>query len=631
MDLLPHTQGLVRQFGEYYDCADHNDSNEQFYRIQSILEMYVRMFDKNWDYSLRLPDHLEMWQFITDHLIRWLTIPNVRYDPEKAQTTIDMLRCVARMNCSKKQFDGWVEVYKIMRFYTKNASIQLKSLSLFYNICLDENNKHTFITTKGIHALIHIFKHHMNDTTILSELLDLIGSLSSGRAAHYRWYSLQKSNIIPYILRVMWQHPLDRKIQNKACNVLHLLAYSEPMERQIVKLGGQELVCMALSNHGIRNATIAMHSLIKLLSSHEKFQEDRMYGIRFVFELFQRYATDLKMLNELVKLVNHLSTYHPAMMTTTTYDNRRLPSALAKRLVKDDGEYYDVPFDVKMIEEEIVKPPIVSAFENAFDEREHMYGEDDTHDAPYRPVRKSSLFILGVRAPAKPLVLSSLGETSHSHEENNDNNENNENNEDNNEKETDVKNIKNVIENPMNLVDVVIRLIGIVDDDIVFQAIFEMSKTSRVAYELVCHDVTRHVIRYSFANEELSMSILSRLISNFPLSVISDRECNIPDEIISLLTETGYDIFGILRTIFGREKGQPINESLHYSDQMIQFLILCGVTLSSDFRSRLSTRHEKLYQHVQRHFASNIQNILDETTTSIPTDINHLISQFVFY
>ena len=427
----------------------------------------------------------------------------------------------------------------------------------------------------------------------------------------------------------MWQHPLDRKIQNKACNVLHLLAYSEPIERQIVKLGGQELVCMALSNHGIRNAAIALHSLIKLLTSHDKFQEDRMYGIRFVFEMFQRHATDLKMLNELVKLVNHLSTYHPATMTTTTYDNRRLPSALAKRLVKDDGEYYDVPFDTKMIEEEIVKPPIVSAFENAFDEREHMYGEDDTHDAPYLPVRKSSLFISGVRAPAKPLVLSSLGETSHSDEEKNENNENNKNNDNNNEK--DIKNVKNVIENPMNLVDVVIRLIGIVDDDIVFQAIFEMSKISRVAYELVCYDVTRHVIRYSFVNEELSMSILSRLISNFPLSVISERECNIPDEIISLLTETGYDIFGLLRTIFGREKGQPINESLHYSDQMIQFLILCGVTLSTEFRSHLSPRHEKLYQHVQRHFAANIQNILDETTTSIPTDINHLISQFVFY
>lgn len=620
MSLLTHTQGLVRQFDEYYDC----DNKEQFYRIQSILEMYVRMFDNEWDYSLRLPDHLEMWRFITDHLIRWLTIPNVRYDPEKAQTTIDMMRCVARMICSKKQFNGWVEVYKIMRFYTKNANIQLKSLSLFYNVCLDENNKHTFITTKGIHALIHIFKHHMNDTTVLCELLDLIGSLSSGRAVHYRWYSLQKSNIIPYILRVMWQHPLDRKIQNKACNVLHLLAYSEPMERQIVKLGGQELVCMALSNHGIRNAAITLHSLIKLLSSHDKFQEDRMYGIRFVFEMFRRHATDLKMLNELVKLVNHLSTYHPATMTMTTYDNRRLPSALAKRLVKDNCEYHDVPFDAKMIEEEIVKPPIVSAFENAFDEREHIYGEDDTHDTPYLPVRKSSLFILGVRAPAKPLVLSSLGETSH--EENNENNKNNDNN-----NEKDIKNVKNVIENSMNLVDVVIRLIGIVDDDIVFQAIFEMSKISRVAYELVCHDVTRHVIRYSFVNEELSMSILSRLISNFPLSVISERECNIPDEIISLLTETGYDIFGLLRTIFGREKGYPINESLHYSDPMIQFLILCGVTLSSEFRSRLSTRHEKLYQHVQRHFAAHIQNILDETTTSIPTDINHLISQFVFY
>ena len=623
MSLLTHTQGLVRQFGEYYDdnYDDNKDNKDQFYQIQSILEIYVKMFDNDWDYSLCLVDHLEMWRFITDHLIRWLTIPNVRYDPEKTQTTIDVLRCVTRMNCSKKQFDGWAEVYKIMRLHTQNTNIQLNSLSLFYNVCLDENNKHTFITTKGMCELIHIF-NHTDDTTVLCELLDLIGSLSCGKAAHYRWYSLQKTNIIPYILRVMYRYPLDRKLQNKACNVLHLLACSETMERQIVKLGGQELVCMALSNHGIKNAVIALQSLIKLSSSHTTFQEDRVYGIRFVTEMFQRHATDLKMLNELVKLVNHMSTYQPSVITT--YDNKRLPSPLAQRLVKDDCEYCDTPFDATIIEEEIVKQNT-----SQFDEREHMYGKEDTHDTPYLPVRKSSLFIFGVRAPPRPLVLGSslsteTDEPSFVHSDDHSDHHSDDENDRNNDTQ------KNVIENPTNLVDIVTRLIGIVDDSIVFRAIYEMAKISRVACELICHDVTRHVIRYSFVNEELALSVLSLLISNFPLSMISDRECNIPEEIISLLTETGYDIHGLLQTIFGREKGSSINEKIRYSDSMIQFLILCGVTLTEEFRSTLSAQHAKLYQHVQSHFATNMKNILDETITSTPSDINHLISQFIF-
>lgn len=634
MELLLHSHDIVGKFSEYYNYTCEN-SEEEFHQIQHALDLYVSLFDKDWDYSLNLPNHLEMWRFFTDHLIRWLTVPNVRYDIERSQTTIDALRCVTRMNCSKKQFDGWLELYKIMRFYTKNAKLQFKSLSLLYNLCIDENNKQTFITTRGMYALIHIFKNHMDDTTILCEMIDLVGSLAAGRTANYRWYSLQKSNVIPYILLSMNQHPLDKKLQNKACNVLHLLAHSEPMEIQIVKLGGQELVCKALSNHGIKNAVIALQSLIKLSTSHVTFREDRFYGIRFVVEMFQRHATDLKMLTELVKLVNHLATYHPSVMVS--HDTCRLPSPLATRLVKDEFVYSDIsiPFDVKTIEEEIEKP-FVANFESPFDEREHMYGKEDTHDDPYLPIRNSSLFILGVRGPMRPQVLlrsSSSGEeidndaSLYSTDSDEDKNRKNDKNSTN---DKNTENVKNVLENPKNLVDIVIRLVGIVDDEIVFQAIREMAKISRVAYELICLDVIRHVIHSSFANEELPLSVLSLLITNFPLNMISVRECHIPEEIVSLLKDSGYDIRGLLPTIFGREVGCLINESLHYSDRLIQFLILCGVSLSEDFRSKLESRNLKLYQHVQHHFATNMKNVLNDTT-SIPTDINQMISQFLFY
>ena len=620
MNLLPLTQAMVGKFGEYYD--EDYVKEEKFYHIQSELGQYVKLFNSEWDYSLQQPEHLEMWRFVTDHLIRWLTIPNVRYDLERTQTTVDALRCVTRMNCAKKQFDDWITVYKITRFYITNDKIQLKSLNLLYNLCLDENNKQTFITTKGMYTLIHIFKNHMDEVHILSEILDLVRILSCGQSANYRWYSIQKTNIIPYILLAMQRHPLDPGIQDKACNVLNLLAYSESMESQIVKLGGQQIVCKVLSIHGFKNAVLALQSLIKLSTSHTTFNEDRWYGIRFIIEMFQRHATDLKMLNELVKLVNHLATYHPSYFTA--YDNHRSPSPLAQRLVQDKCIYNEIRSDdikmiemIKMIEEEAVKP---TPFEIPFDEREHTFGKEDVHDAPYLPVRKSSLFIFGVRVPTtRPSLI--LRRSSLSDEEDEESVES---------VDIEKKKVENVLGNPTNLVDVVIRLAGIVDDDVFFKAIHEMAKTSSTAFELICRDVTRHVIRYSFVNSELAFSVLSLLISNFPLYVISNRECNIPDAIVSLLKKRGYDTNGLLRTIFGREAGSVINESLHYTDRTMQFLILCGVALSSDFRSRIGKKHHLiLYRHVQQHFASIMKNTLDQTT-SMPSDINHLISQFVY-
>lgn len=625
MDLRTYTQYLVRQFDEYYVCC----YTKHFYKLQSNLERFVSLFDKVWDYSLNSPEHLEMWRFITDHLIRWLTITSVRCDLHRTKTTIDALRCVTRMNCSKKQFDGWVIIYKIARYYSKSPELQTKILSLFYNICLDENNKQTFITSGGLYALVHVIKNQMDNKPALYELLDLVVNLSHGRSAHYRSYSLHKSNIIPYILLVMHRYPLDAILQDKACTVLNGLAWNEPMERQIVKLGGQKLVCLALSTHGIKSALVAIQSLTKLSESHCIFYEDRWYGIRFVHEMFQRYATDLKMLTELVKLVNHLATYHPSVMTT--YDHHRMPSMYAQRMVMDDNTYHDefIPVDIKYIEEESEKP-IVTTFETPFDEMDHTFGKEDETTEPYIPNRPSSIFIFGgLRAPTERPTL----RRSSSVDLDNDEFSSGSDEEKNTRNVKNIENIENVLENTTSLIDVITRLIGIVDDEIIFLAIYEMVKTPCIAYDLVCRGLIRHLIHYSFVNDDLS--VLNQLVTSISNSSITSitsitsiiTKSYIPYEIVKESKCDGYEY--TLQEFFGCEAGTVINESLHYSNRIIQFLILCGVILSVEYRSHLSSQQLLLYQRVQHHFANVMKNTLDEVT-SIPTDINQLISQFLF-
>ena len=196
MNLLPLTQAMVGKFGEYYD--EDYVKEEKFYHIQSELGQYVKLFNSEWDYSLQQPEHLEMWRFVTDHLIRWLTIPNVRYDLERTQTTVDALRCVTRMNCAKKQFDDWITVYKITRFYITNDKIQLKSLNLLYNLCLDENNKQTFITTKIIWTRSIFFLKYL----IWSEFCRVVNQL--------------------IIDGILYKKPISFHISYLRCNDIHL-------------------------------------------------------------------------------------------------------------------------------------------------------------------------------------------------------------------------------------------------------------------------------------------------------------------------------------------------------------------------------------------------------------------------
>ena len=623
MSLEQSASNLFEVMNHYY--SSDTPTSDMFSLVQDEMTLFFTTFNKNWTKSENYQENI--WQGLTDHLTRWMDIPYVRQHLPFLLTTISTLRCIVREECAKEQFDGYLLVYEVMQDHLHDATLQLESWMLLYNVCINEDNKHTFISTKGLNVLTQSLQIMKSDARVMNELLDTIINISSGKRAHYRFYFIQKANFIPYIMEAMVMYT-DKEMLMKLCETFSYLAITDSSESQAVKLGGQQLICSILQKHqdmdihqlGVR----ILRKITRSVPSHEMFQS--FGGIPFINHLFHIHSEKQEIIEQLVLLVGNLSCSQPTIMDEIdlTFPSQGLsrftPSPLVKEMVR--------PTEIENKEFQVV----VEFDKNTYEIYREIYIEEkQKSENQFKTMRKPSFCC---RAPSlynKSFTVNSENDSFSPFEFGYDIPS---------ESVEDVPNEKFELTGSTTIIDILVKLLNQTKNSSLTLSLCYtlqlVAKTPCAVFELVNLGMVKKMVELSFSvNPRIARNacgVLYQIGTNFPIKNDNESLDKSNDEFLVGDSLVGESLVG--------EKDLEVNEKVLIdfftrnkivdTFPAIRFLMMYGFKFSHELISKNPSLLE-FYQKVQRHFVYKKQTLLDECDKSknIPFELLGLVSEFL--
>jgi hypothetical protein len=189
----------------------------------------------------------------------------------------------------------------------QDRSFLLECWKMIYNVCMDENQKQSFIMTKGIEAMKKSISIFHLDLDIVSEICDFCSLLSIGKDARYRFYTLYTYGIIYLVLSILTQFRDDKNIVEKALSAMRYLVLNYSSEKVAVENGAQELVCDIILRHPsvLKKGVTVLQNLFSIESSHST----SIPIAEIVMKLF-RYASQKEEIDQLILFIGNLSSWH---------------------------------------------------------------------------------------------------------------------------------------------------------------------------------------------------------------------------------------------------------------------------------------------------------------------------------
>ena len=320
--------------------------------ISSFANEYSPVF--KWNNIFRDQDNQQLQQYsnITSRLCAMAEIPFVYKRVEHCIPIITSIRNLLRCDVIKRYFLGWNCIYNLLRLHY-NANIpehclfHTMGMTLLYNATLLEQQKSIFISTIGLSAVKFTMERMWEHPDVLAEACVVIMNIGKGSGAHHRYFTIQRSLIIKYILGAMSCHPLHEPLQIEGCNALYMLSHSSTVERMIVDFGGHNVVFLALHNH-FKNQELRINAL-KLLSnlvinkeSQLQLAEDRIFGLKYINLLLHtcRYVNlDKNNMNSFALLIQTIGKLGLDSDNELTVQERADLARFRSRLLHDDVQY----------------------------------------------------------------------------------------------------------------------------------------------------------------------------------------------------------------------------------------------------------------------------------------------------
>ena len=278
-----------------------------------------------------------LWKELTLQLIFFLSKESDAIDAKIVTAAITCLKYIAREEVVKSYFvslDGFCCIYRHAKFHRLSAGVQDAVITLLYNLCSLSSNKQAIMSNSWLSVLIDAMDNYPKNVRIQSKACALVGQLAIGEENEARMYSLLKKNFVPRILRSLTLFPFDPMLQADCCLALRNLAMAEIAEKQIVALGGLNLIFLALFNHpkDVRvqaEAVAALHNLACDEHSRIYLQDDRLFGLRMILRTMQMSPNCIDIQQRCLRLCRNLC--HSA------------PSFLQRRMVVGDPPDHYLP------------------------------------------------------------------------------------------------------------------------------------------------------------------------------------------------------------------------------------------------------------------------------------------------
>ena len=256
------------------------------------------------------------------------------------QATCGAMRCIARLQSVKDAFIGYPDLWTIMQTYKDNHKVMDACLSLLFNLCSTVLNKQTVSARPdqggGLDWIVQAMDLHQDDRNVQGKASALLGRLAAGDQSTARVFNMLEAKVVPRVLRAQSHYALDSTVQADAALAIRNLAMSDRAEKEIVSSGGIRLLFIALHNHPddmsvLSEATAALFNLACDHESRKEFEADRIFGLRVVVRLLQRWVLVPNMLVKIIRIIRNLA---------STADRTGPPWLLRRMMVGDPFGFY---------------------------------------------------------------------------------------------------------------------------------------------------------------------------------------------------------------------------------------------------------------------------------------------------
>ncbi len=216
--------------------------------------------------------------------------------------------------------------------------VQDAAFSLLFNLSSTVANKQIVSTPSNLGLIVSVMDAFFDNASVQGKACALLGRLAAGDQSTARVFSMIQENVIPRVLRAQSKFPDDVAVQADCALAIRNLAMSDRAEKEIVSSGGMRLLFLALHNHTgelavLSEAAAALVNLSCDKDSRLEFEADRIFGLRCMTRLIQRWVLSPDLLIKLVRIIRNLA----------STAERLGPPWLLRRMVVGDPLHFYVP------------------------------------------------------------------------------------------------------------------------------------------------------------------------------------------------------------------------------------------------------------------------------------------------